>query len=636
MKTKSFAVPAFVACALAAAAPARSDTAWLGGHDARVEALLARMTLDEKVGQMTQADASKVKDLGDVAKYFLGSILNGGGEDPADVERYFLGSVLSGGGSDPTTGNTLKDWTDMYDRYQSHARKTRLKIPILYGVDAVHGHSNVLGATVFPHNIGLGCTRNPALVEKAAEVTALEVRATGIQWTFAPMVSVVRDERWGRTYEGFGESPELSRDLGVAAVRGFQGASPRDPRRVLACAKHFVGDGGTTYGTGPLAKAEGSSEKWPMDRGDTRVSEADLKRLYLPAYVAAVDAGVGTIMVSYNSWNGVQASASKRLLTEILKGDLGFKGFLISDWNAIDAIPGDYKGDVQASVEAGMDMFMVPDKYVEFFNTLKALVSEGKVPLSRIDDAVRRILRVKAGMGLLDEGATVMADRRLHASFGSPEHRKVARDAVRQSLVLLRNERKALPLSKTATRIHVAGRAADDIGIQSGGWTIEWQGKAGAVTTGGTTILKAIRDAASPATKVTFSADGSGAAGADVVVAVIGETPYAEMQGDRTDLALDPGDVAAVRELQKAGVPVVVVLVTGRPMILEPVLGADAVVAAWLPGTEGAGVADVLFGDYKPTGKLSYSWPRSMAQLPVNVGDAKYDPLFPFGFGLTY
>ena len=617
MKAKPVAVPALMLCALAAADAARPDASWLAGKDDRVEALLARMTLDEKIGQMTQGDIGSIKD-------------------PSDVERYFLGSVLSGGGSDPTTGNGLQDWTDLYDKYQAHALRTRLKTPILYGVDAVHGHSNVLGATVFPHNIGLGCTRNPSLVEKTAEVAALEVRATGIQWTFAPMVSVVRDERWGRTYEGFGESPELSRDLGVAAILGFQGSSLRDPKRVLACAKHFVGDGGTTFGTGS-PKSEGSSERWPMDRGDTRVSESELRRLYLPAYVAAVDAGVGTIMVSYNSWNGVKASGSKRLLTEILKGELGFKGFLISDWNALDEIPGDYRSDVETSINAGMDMVMAPDKYVEFFQTLKALVNSGRVPMSRIDDAVRRILRVKAAMGLLDEGANVMADRRLHASFGSAEHRKVARDAVRQSLVLLKNERKALPLSKTAARIHVAGRGADDIGNQCGGWTIEWQGKSGPVTTGGTTILQAVRGAVSPATKVTFSADGSGAAGADVVVAVIGETPYAEMQGDRSDLALDPGDVATVKALKKSGARVVVVLVTGRPMILDSILAeADAIVAAWLPGTEGAGVADVLFGDYRPTGKLSYSWPRSMAQLPVNVGDAKYDPLFPFGFGLTY
>ena len=617
MKIKRSAVPALVVLALAAAGSARPDSAWLASKDDRVEALLARMTLDEKIGQMTQGDIGSMKD-------------------PADVERYFLGSVLSGGGSDPKTGNRLQDWTDLYGQYQSHALRTRLKIPILYGVDAVHGHSNVVGATVFPHNIGLGCTRNPALVERAAEVTAQEVRATGIQWTFAPMVAVVRDERWGRTYEGFGESPELSRDLGVAAIRGFQGTSPRDPQRVLACAKHFIGDGGTAFGTGS-PKSEGSADRWPVDRGDTRVSEAELRRLYLPPYVAAVDAGVGTIMVSYNSWNGVKASGSRRLMTEILKGELGFKGFLISDWNALDELPGDYRSDIEASVNAGMDMVMVPDKYALFFTTLKALVTEGRVPMSRIDDAVRRILRVKAGMGLLDEGASVMADRRLHASFGSAEHRAVARDAVRQSLVLLKNERKALPLAKTAVRIHVAGRNADDIGNQCGGWTVEWQGKSGAVTTGGTTILEAIRKAASPATKVTFAADGSGAAGADVVVAVIGETPYAEMQGDRTDLALDPGDVATVRALKKSGVPLVVVLLSGRPMILEPVLAdADAIVAAWLPGTEGQGVADVLFGDYRPTGKLSYSWPRSMAGVPVNVGDARYDPLFPFGFGLTY
>ena len=616
MTSRRFVVPVLALCALALPGLARPDASWLSGKDDRVEALLARMTLDEKVGQMTQADASKVKDTGDVARYFLGSILNGGGEDPA-------------------AGNSLEAWTNHYDTYQAAALRTRLKIPILFGIDAVHGHNNVLGATIFPHNVGLGCTRNPALVQKAAEVTAEEVRATGIQWTFAPMVAVVRDERWGRTYEGFGESTELSRDMGVAAIRGFQGESPRDPKHVVACAKHFVGDGATTFGTGPLAKKEGSSEKWPIDQGDTRLTEAELKKLLLPPYVAAIEAGVGTVMISYNTWNGVRAHASRRLMTDILKGELGFRGFLISDWAAIDAIPGDYRSDVETSINAGLDMVMVPDKYPEFYNTLKSLVEEGKIPMARIDDAVRRILRVKAGMGLLDEGANVMADRRLHASFGSPAHRAVARDAVRQSLVLLKNDSKTLPLAKGA-RVHVAGRNADDIGNQCGGWTVEWQGKSGPVMTGGTTILQAIR-AVSPAAKVTFSVDGSGAEGAPVAVAVIGETPYAEMQGDRSDLALDPADVATVKALKKSGARVVVVLVTGRPMILDSILAdADAIVAAWLPGTEGAGVADVLFGDYKPTGKLSYSWPRSMAQLPINVGDAKYDPLFPFGFGLTY
>ena len=613
---KMIAVVAVLAlCVLSTARAAGPGPAWLDGHDAKVDALLAKMTLEEKVGQMTQADSKALKD-------------------PADVGRYFLGSVLSGGGEDPPAGNSLQNWTDHYETYQAQALRTRLKIPILYGIDAVHGHSNVVGATVFPHNIGLGCTRNAALVEKAAEITAREVRATGIQWTFAPMVAVVRDERWGRTYEGFGEVPELSRELGVAAVRGLQGASPREPERIVACAKHFIGDGGTTFGTGPLTKPN-STERWPIDRGDTKVTEAELRRLFLPPYVAAVEAGVGTVMISYNSWNGVKAHASRRLMTEILKGELGFRGFLISDWAGIDDIPGDYKSDVETSINAGMDMVMVPDKYPEFTRTLKALVEEGRVPMARIDDAVRRILRVKAALGLLEESPKVKADRSLHASFGSAAHRAVARDAVRQSLVLLKNENKALPLAKTA-RIHVAGRNADDIGNQSGGWTVDWQGKSGPITTG-TTILQGIRAAAGPEGRVSFSADGSGAAGAEVAVAVIGETPYAEMQGDRADLALDPADVATVRALKKAGARVVVVLVSGRPLILEPILAdADAVVAAWLPGTEGQGVADVLFGDHKPTGKLSYSWPRSMAQVPVNVGDAAYDPLFPYGFGLTY
>ena len=618
MKMKTSAVvPLLAASFLSVARAAGPGPAWLDGHDARVEALLRRMTLEEKVGQMTQADSKALKD-------------------PADVARYFLGSVLSGGGEDPPAGNSVQNWTDHYETYQGQALRTRLKIPILYGVDAVHGHSNVVGAVVFPHNIGLGCTRNPSLIEKAAEITAREVRATGIQWTFAPMVAVVRDERWGRTYEGFGETPDLARDLGAAAVRGFQGSSPRDPTRILACAKHFIGDGGTTFGTGPLPVSEGASERWPVDRGDTRVTEAELRRLFLPPYAAALEAGVGTVMISYNSWNGVKAHASRRLMTEILKGEMGFRGFLISDWAGIDEIPGDYRSDVLTSINAGMDMVMVPDRYQEFTRTLKELVEEGKVPMSRIDDAVRRILRVKAAMGLLDETPAVMADRKLHASFGAAAHRAVARDAVRQSLVLLKNEGKALPLAKTA-RIHVAGRNADDIGNQCGGWTVDWQGKSGAITTGGTTILQAIRAAAGAAEKVSFSADGSGAAGADVAVAVIGETPYAEMRGDRADLALDPADVATVRALKKAAAKVVVVLVTGRPLVLEPILAdADAIVAAWLPGTEGGGVADVLFGDHRPTGKLSYSWPRSTAQVPVNVGDPGYDPLFAYGYGLTY
>ncbi len=589
----------------------------LSSHDGKVKELLAKMTLDEKVGQMTQADQQALKDI-------------------TDIEKYFLGSLLSGGDSDPKEGNSLQAWTDMYDRYQVHALKTRLAIPLLYGVDAVHGHSNVLGAVIFPHNIGLGCAHNPALVEKAARITAEEVRATGVNWTFAPCVAVPRDERWGRTYEGFGESPELARALGEAAVRGLQGADLANPLNIVACAKHYVGDGGTTWGTG-LARRRGSTDRFPLDQGDTQLDEKSLREIHLQGYITAVKAGVGTIMPSYNSWNGVKCSASKRLLTEILKNELGFEGFLISDYAALDQLPGTYKDQIELSINAGMDMVMVPNRYPEFFNTLKTLVNEGKVSVSRIDDAVKRIRRVKFALGLMDKGRSHLADRKLQQSFGSAEHRQVARECVRQSLVLLKNENKALPIPKQLARIHVGGKSADDIGNQCGGWTILWQGKSGDVTSGGTTILKAIQNAVSKNTQVTFSKDGTGAAGANIGIVVIGETPYAEMNGDRTDLALAKEDVDAVNNMRQAGVPVVVVLISGRPMIIDQVLGkCDAFVAAWLPGTEGQGVADVLFGDYRPTGKLSHTWPRSMTQIPINIGDAKYDPLFKYGFGLSY
>lgn len=589
----------------------------LSSYDKQVNELLSKMTVEEKIGQMTQAEQDALKDVNDVGKYFLGSL-------------------LSGGNSDPKAGNSLNDWTEMYDRYQSLALKTRLGIPILYGVDAVHGHNNVLGAVIFPHNIGLGCTRNPGLVEKAARVTANEVRATGINWAFAPCVAVPRDERWGRTYEGFGETAELARSLGEAAVRGFQGDDLGNPLSVAACAKHFAGDGGTTYGTGIL-KGEGSKERWPLDRGDTRLSEQELKEIHMQGYVTAIKAGVATIMPSYNSWNGVKCSGSKRLLTEILKQEMGFEGFLISDYDALDELPGDYKSDIEQSINAGMDMVMVPTKYREFFDTLRDLVKEGRVPMSRIDDAVRRILRVKFAMGLMDKGRNHLADRSLQKGFGSAEHRQVARQCVRESLVLLKNDNQALPRSKKLGRIHGAGQSADDIGNQCGGWTVTWQGKSGDVTTGGTTILKAIRETVSEQTRVTFSKDGTGAAGADIGVVVIGETPYAEMMGDSQDLSLSKEDIEAVEAMKRAGLRVVVVLLSGRPVIIDEALArCDAFVAAWLPGTEGRGVTDVLFGDYRPTGKLSVSWPRSMAQIPINFGDRGYDPLFKYGFGLTY
>lgn len=579
-------------------------------YDTQAKELLSRMTLEEKIGQMIQADQEHLKD-------------------PADIEKYFMGSLLSGGSSDPEQGNSLQAWTDMYDGYQQHALKTRLGIPLLYGIDAVHGNNNVIGAVVFPHNIGLGCTRNPALVERIARITAKEVRATGINWTFSPCVTVPRDERWGRTYEGFSEDPDLVTVLGEASVRGFQGSGLSDPLSILACAKHYVGDGGTT------ATSRGPG-RIRLDQGDTRVDEDTLRRIHLAPYIAAVNAGVGSIMPSYSSWNGAKCSGNKYLLTEVLKEELGFQGFLISDYRAIDQVNPDYKTAIGISINAGMDMGMIPSKYKEFSTYLKELVDEGKVPMSRIDDAVTRILRVKFAIGLIDKDRSVLTDRNLHKSFGSPEHRRVAREAVSQSLVLLKNEREILPISKQA-RIHVAGKNADDIGNQCGGWTIDWQGRSGELTTGGTTILSAIKSTVPDTARITFSNDGTEAAGADVGIVVIGEKPYAEGMGDSADLALDEEDIEAVNNMKKAGIPVVVILISGRPLIINNILEqTDAFIAAWLPGTEGQGVADVLFGDYKPTGKLSFTWPRSVSQVPMNVGDSDYEPLFEYGFGLTY
>ena len=420
-----------------------------------VEGLIRRMTLSEKVGQMTQADHHALR------------------KRPQDVSDLALGSALSGGNSTPDPNN-IQAWADVYDGYQSRALASRLGIPILYGVDAVHGYGTLRGATVFPHNIGLGCTRNARLVEQVARISAIEVSASGIDWTFAPCLAVPRDERWGRTYEGFGESPELAESLGVAAVRGFQGSSPTDPTSILACAKHFVGDGGTAGG---------------KDQGDTIVSEEELRRLHLGAYPAAIKAGVATVMVSYSRVRGEPMHGHRGLITGVLKGDLGFQGIVVSDWDGIDRIDGDYPSKVVTSVNAGIDLFMVPQRYPEFISVLRAAVEKGQVPVSRIDDAVRRILRQKAALGLWTRP---FADRSLARFVGCPEHRAVARQAVRESLVVLKNQGAALPIAKTARRIHVSGGRADDIGAQCGGWTGDWQGKRGAITER-TTILAGLR-----------------------------------------------------------------------------------------------------------------------------------------------
>jgi beta-glucosidase len=584
----------------------------LSSFDPVVRPFVAQMTLDEKLGQMTQGELNNIKD-------------------ESDIERYFLGSVLSGGDADPKEGNGLLAWTDTVDRLIARSQRTRLGIPILYGVDAVHGHGNVDGAVVFPHNVGLGCTRNPELIEEIGRITALEIRATGIQWTFAPCVAVPRDVRWGRTYEGFAERADLVSQLGAAAVRGLQSADLSSPRAVLACAKHYVGDGGTTY-----HERKAGGRTLLLDQGDAQLSEAKLREVHLPGYSTAIEAGVGSIMVSYNSWNGERVSGVRRLLTEILKDELGFEGFLISDYYAIGQVDRNFKTAVAQSINAGMDMAMEPARYAVFIQTLKELVAEGKVPMSRIDDAVTRILRVKWAMGLMDKKRSQLADRKLHKSFGSAGHRKTARQAVRESLVLLKNEKSVLPLSRKAKHLHVAGRAGNDIGIQCGGWTVKWQGEAGQVTSGGTTILEGIEQAVSSKTKVTFAPNGGGAGGADAAIVVVGEMPYAEGVGDRSDLSLSAEDLAIVESISTTGTPIVLVVISGRPILLGLALQkASAVVAAWLPGTEGNGVSDVLFGIHPPSGKLSFSWPKSMEQVPADE-NGPTAPLFPFGFGLTY
>jgi beta-glucosidase len=573
--------------------------------DAQAEQMLAQMTLDEKIGQMTQADMLALKDRG-------------------DVQKYFLGSVLSGGSSDPKDGNSPAAWLNAVEAFRTEALKTRLKIPLLYGIDAVHGNNNIDGAVIFPHNIGLGAMNNPKLVERAAEVTAEEVLGVGVQWAFAPCIAVAQNERWGRTYESFGDATDLVSPLGAAAVIGLQGNDFSRRTAVLACAKHFLGDGGTENG---------------KDQGNDICDEATLRKLFLPPYAAAIKAGAGSIMVSYSSWNGAKMHGNKYLLTDVLKGELGFKGFLVSDWAAIDQISTDYKKDVEISINAGLDMVMVPkgpgeaNNYVSFITALKELVAEGKVSPSRIDDAVRRILRVKYQMGLFDQNGT---DPKLTAAIGSVAHREVARECVQQSLVLLKNRNQALPLSKKIKRLVIVGEAADDLGKQCGGWTIGWQGATGKVTIGGTTVLSAIRNTVSKDTEVVFSADGTNTKDASAVVVVIGEMPYAEMKGDLQEPKVSAADAALIAKAKESGATVVTIILSGRPLILGAALDTtDALLAAWLPGTEGQGVADVLFGEYKPTGKLPRNWPRDVSQLSgysINMEN----PLFPRGFGLSY
>ncbi|MEV6410813.1 glycoside hydrolase family 3 N-terminal domain-containing protein [Kribbella sp. NPDC051718] len=568
---------------------------------ARVQDLMARMTLDDKLGQMIQAERLGITN-------------------PADVATYGLGSLLSGGSSQPTP-NTPETWADMYDGFQRTALSSPLGIPLIYGVDAVHGHNGVKGATIFPHNIGLGATRDGALAEKIGRATAEEVSGTGIDWNFAPCLCVARNDRWGRTYESFGELPMLARTM-APIINGMQGKSLSDPGSVLATAKHYVGDGGTVGG---------------KDQGETNISEAELRAIHLPPFKEAVRRGVGSVMISYSSFNSVKMHANGYLINDVLKGELGFDGIVVSDYNGIDKIDGQSgftPAEVTASINAGMDMVMVPFAWKQFIDTLRAEVQAGRIPQARIDDANRRILTKKFELGLFEHPYT---DRTFLDTIGSKEHRDLARQAVRESQVLLKNAGRVLPLAKANQKIFVAGKNADDIGNQSGGWTVGWQGASGPVTPG-TTILEGIRHSAAPSTTVAYSKDATGIDDSyDVAVAVIGETPYAEGKGDRpASMGLDQADLDTLARLKATGVPVVVVLVSGRPLDIAAQLPDWAgLIAAWLPGTEGQGVADVLFGDYFPTGQLPVTWMKSAAQQPINVGDGQ-TPLFPFGYGLRY
>lgn len=578
-------------------------------YEEKIDSILALMTIDEKIGQMTQVD-----------QQFLDTI-----QDIADLS---IGSLLSGGGSNPDTNN-FQSWTNMYDNFQKVAITSRLGIPLIYGIDAVHGHNNVYGATIFPHNVGLGCANDYELTRKVSEATAIEVAATGINWNFSPCIAIPEDERWGRHYEGYSEVPEIVTNMGVASIEGYQTKTLGSSNiSIVACAKHLVGDGATEWGTGMDNKPD------KIDRGNALISDSLIRAKYLPPYIEAINAGVGTVMASFNSIYGLKCHANGYLFNDLLKGELGFDGFVISDWQGIDEIPGDYKSDIILSINAGIDMVMVPgavkwggQHYKTFISLFKEAYEEGLISDERINDAVRRILRIKFRSGLMHNP---MADRSLLEKAGGAEHRAIAREAVQKSLVLLKNNQ-MLPLAKDKNYL-VCGSGADDIGKQCGGWTIEWQGKLGNITPG-TTIWEGISNQASASLSVNGQTNDS----FDGAIVVVGEDPYTEMEGDSDSLYLSEIDKQTIANVQALNIPYTVVLITGRPLIVsQEIEASDAFLVAWLPGTQGDGVSDVLFGDVSPTGKLSFSWPKSMANVPVNFDDEDYNPLYKIGYGLTY
>ncbi|QBX37696.1 glycoside hydrolase family 3 protein [Brevundimonas sp. S30B] len=582
--------------------------------EAFIDTLIARMTLEEKVGQIIQADIASIT--------------------PQDLATYPIGSILAGGNSSPG-GNErapLAEWVALSRAFRQAAEaRPGAAVPLMFGIDAVHGHNNIVGATLFPHNIGLGAARDPDLIRRIGEATALEVVASGADWTFGPTLAVPRNDRWGRTYEGYGEDPEIVKAYAGPMTLGLQGAlqagRPLAADRIAGSAKHFLADGGTTDG---------------VDQGDAVISEAELIGVHAQGYVPAIDEGVLTVMASFSSWNGVKITGNRSLLTDVLKERMGFDGFVVGDWNAHGQIPGCSNESCPQAINAGLDMFMAPDSWRGLYDNTLAQARAGEIPAARLDDAVRRILRVKAKLGVFDRDRSYEGRAEL---LGSADHRELAREAVRKSLVLLKNEG-VLPI-RPGARVLVAGEAADSIGQASGGWTITWQGTdtTNADFPGGTSIWAGLRDAVSEAGgSAELSASGEFTQKPDVAIVVFGETPYAEFQGDIQTLEFLPeGPLEMLRRLKAQGIPTVSVFLSGRPLWTNPEINAsDAFVAAWLPGTEGAGVADVLVAGrdgatrHDFTGRLSFSWPKTAAQDVLNVGDPGYDPQFAYGYGLSY
>ncbi|WP_426369058.1 glycoside hydrolase family 3 protein [Pseudocolwellia sp. HL-MZ7] len=604
-------------------APIKSEVKIDAVIEAKVTKLLNSMTLEQKVAQMIQPE---IRDI-----------------TPEDMRKYGFGSYLNGGGAFPKNNkhSTPQDWIELAETmYQASVDDSvdGNAIPTMWGTDAVHGHNNVIGATLFPHNIGLGAANNAELMTKIAQITATEVMVTGIDWVFAPTVATVRNDRWGRTYEGYSEDPEIVKLYASAVVKGLQGSAGDDflgDDRVISTVKHFVGDGGTKDGD---------------DQGDNQTSEQDLYKLHAQGYVSGLAAGAQSVMASFNSWNGEKIHGSHYLLTEVLKEKMGFDGFVVGDWNGHGQVKGCSNESCPQAVNAGLDIFMVPtDAWKPLYeNTIKQ-VKNNTISIARIDDAVKRILRVKFRAGLFDKPSP--AKRMFSgktALIGSDEHRKVARQAVQESLVLLKNKANLLPISPKLN-ILVAGDGADNIGKQSGGWSITWQGTGNTNKDfpGGTSIYSGIEQQVTKAGgSAILSIDGSFEEKPDVAVVVFGEEPYAEGQGDIEHLYFESNNkksLALLKQFKQQGIPVVSIFITGRPMWVNAEINAsDAFVAAWLPGSEGQGIADVILADenndiqHNFMGKLSFSWPKDAMQTEVNRFDENYDPLFPYGFGLTY